>query len=150
MLPKDVDIFCQVAKQLNCYILLREPNPLSARHFGKPDCVAKGLDCKAKTANDPIFKFGGLVTDPSRKGAFTQESLEGAKATWKDFALPPGWTCVAHGEEEGLVKNWEGKYLYADYDLMHVQRAGDDEVKLKGGVRNGVRNRFRTDASIGS
>jgi hypothetical protein len=75
--------FRDAAKWYNVYILVRRTNLKSLLHVGDPDCVAKRLDCKAKTAQNDyqhprygLKRVAGLVVDPTITG---QAAFEGAK-----------------------------------------------------------------------
>jgi hypothetical protein len=129
MLSQHKVVFFDVAQRLTCWIGLREPNPLSDRWIGRPGGVPKGETCKAKTADNQAFRYAGLVVDPTRcPEAFKPASLAAATSTWNQFSrggrLPPEFTCVEDGPEKGLVK-LRGSYIFADYDLMAVNRAGE-------------------------
>lgn len=121
-------VFFHVAQQLTCWIGLREPNPFADKWIGLPGGIPKVLECKARTADNPSFWFAGLVVDPTRSpDGFTPATLAAATATWKNKflqagRLPAGFTCVEDGQERGLVK-LRGSHLFADFDLMAVNRA---------------------------
>ncbi len=122
-------IFFRAAQDFQCWIGLREPNPLADRWIGRPGYIPKSVICKAKTADQTSFEFGGLVTDPTlRADGFAPASLNGAIQTWKKFlvggALPPGFTRIENGSERGLVK-FHGAYIHADYDLMAINRSNE-------------------------
>jgi len=123
-----MDVFFKVAEQFECWIGVREPNPLADKWIGKSGYVPKGLNCKAKTSDNPAFRFAGLVVDPTaRPEAFTKETLADAEDTWKkkflkDGRVPPGFACMQTGPEKGLVK-FAGAAIFADYDLMAISRS---------------------------
>ncbi len=84
-----MDVFFKVAEQFGCWIGVREPNPLADKWIGKSGYVPKGLNCKAKTSDNPAFRFAGLVVDPTaRPEAFTKETLPDAKDTWRHCREP--------------------------------------------------------------
>jgi hypothetical protein len=124
------DVFFKTADQCRCWIGVREPNPLADQWIGKAGYVPKSLSCKAKTADNPSFRFAGLVVDPvARPEAFKKESLAGARETWtkkflKGGRVPAEFTCIQTGPERGLVKRG-GSAIYADYDLMAISRSGE-------------------------
>jgi hypothetical protein len=124
-------VFFDVAQQLTCWIGLREPNPLSDKWIGRPGAVPKDEACKAKTADNSAFRFAGLVVDPTRcPQGFKRTTLAAATATWKNKflhggRLPAGFTCVEGGPESGLVK-LRGSYLFADFDLMAINRSTEN------------------------
>lgn len=158
MLSQHREVFFTVAAEKNCWIGLREPNPLSEKWFGRPGCVPKDMQCKAKTADNPNFEYSGLVANPeTRPEAFTSATLESAKKTWSKFLvagqLPLGWTCVVDSVERGLVKNPQGSFLFADYDLMAICRANamgemlftsnDEATKLSSAARGRLNELFK-------
>jgi hypothetical protein len=123
-------VFFDVAQRFTCWIGLREPNPLSEKWIGRPGGYPKPEMCKAKTADNSAFKYAGLVVDPTRcPQAFKPAALAAATAAWAKFAksgrLPVGFTCVEDGSERGLVK-LRGSHLFADFDLMAINRSNDD------------------------
>jgi hypothetical protein len=123
-----MEVFFKVAEQCTCWIGVREPNPLADKWIGKPGYIPKGLNCKAKTSDNPVFRFAGLVVDPTaRPEAFTKETLADAQDTWqkkflKGGRIPPEFSCVQAGPERGLVK-MAGSAIFADYDLMAISRS---------------------------
>jgi hypothetical protein len=126
-------IFFKVASELQCWIGLREPNPLSVQWMGKSiggyRCRPKGVECKAKTADNEDHKFAGLVLNPFLcPDGFIRESLEAAQSKYKnDFllgsSLPPNFYCFESGREKGLIRYYDS-FLYADYDLMSIVKSG--------------------------
>ena len=106
-----MDVFFKVAEQFECWIGVREPNPLADKWIGKSGYVPKGLNCKAKTSDNPAFRFAGLVVDP------------------KDGRVPPGFACMQTGPEKGLVK-FAGAAIFADYDLMAISRSNSRGERL--------------------
>lgn len=119
------NVFFAAAEQFTCWIGLREPNELSAKWIGVARHVPKMEECKAKTADNPSHRFGGLVVDPTVcPEAFMPTSVQGAVRTWqqkflKGNSLPPGFFRAENGAEKGLVK-FNGSAIYADFDLMAV------------------------------
>lgn len=122
------DIFFAAAEEFTCWIGLREPNALSQKWIGIPRHIPKGEECKAKTADSPTHRFGGLVVDPILcPEAFTHASLQSAIKTWeqkflKHGRLPSGFSRAEQGMEKGLVK-FNGSAIYADFDLMAINRS---------------------------
>jgi hypothetical protein len=122
-------IFFKVATEFQCWIGLREPNPLSEKWIGKSvggcRCQPKGVECKAKTADNPDHIYGGLVLNPLLcPEGFNRESLDAAQSKYKtDFllgnSLPPNFYCFEKGKEKGLIRYYDS-FLYADYDLMSI------------------------------
>lgn len=128
---KLTEVFFRVAQQFNCWIGLREPNPLSLKWIGKAGFTAKPLSCKAKTSDNPAYQYAGLVVSPGMcPQAFTVQTLRSAIDTWnQQFVvggrLPPGYQVEEKGQEAGLVKLY-GKLIHADFDLMAIANAGTD------------------------
>jgi hypothetical protein len=124
-----MDVFYKAAEECTCWIGVREPNPLSDKWIGRAGYVPKGVNCKAKTSDNPTFALAGLIVDPTmRPEAFKRETLATAVDTWNKFLvgdrLPGGFTCVATGPERGLVK-YHGAAIFADYDLMAISRSNE-------------------------
>ena len=121
-------VFFDAAEKFTCWIGLREPNALSEKWIGLPRHIPKGEECKAKTADNPQHRFGGLVVDPTLcPEAFARMSLPAAVKTWNDKfltagRLPLGFTRVELGPEKGLVR-YNGSAIYADFDLMAINRS---------------------------
>src|SRR4051812_30352561 len=130
MLDQHKKIFFQAAHEFSCWIGLREPNELSDKWCGRPGFRPKGEECKAKTADNPDFAYAGLVVDPILcPHAFRDDTRATAVEKWKkDFLiggkLPPGFGRVEHGAEKGLVR-YQGKAIFADFDLMAISKAND-------------------------
>jgi hypothetical protein len=128
MKPTHKNVFFDAAEQFTCWIGLREPNALSTKWIGIPRHIPKGEECKAKTADNPGHRFGGLVVDPIVcPEAFTNASLTAAIKTWQQKFLnggrmPLGFTRSEAGLEKGLVK-FNGSAIYADFDLMAINRS---------------------------
>lgn len=129
------DVLFKTAEKCGCWIGGREPNSLADNWTGKTGYGPKGLDCKAKTADNPSFRFAGLVVDPTqRPEAFKKETLAEAREKWtKKFLrggrVPPGFTCAQTGPERGLVK-CKGSAIYADYDLLAISRSNERGERL--------------------
>ncbi len=127
MLARHKDVFFSVAGRLNCWIGLREPNPMADKWVGRPGYIAKSEKCKAKTADNQAFRFAGLVVNPLLcPEAFTAATVGEALKKWEGFTvvgrLPAGFTCAGSGHEKGLLK-YQGAAIHADYDLMNISRA---------------------------
>lgn len=134
-------VFFAVTEQCRCWIGVREPNALADRWIPIGTCVPKPVACKAKTADDPAFPYGGLVVDPTvLPQAFLLLTRVRALKKWRDFlkwGLPGGYTVTQEGREKGLVR-YMGRPMFADYDLMALVRSneagerlptGDDEIR---------------------
>lgn len=125
------EVFFRVAQQHNCWIGLREPNPLSLKWAGKPGYLPKPERCKAKSADNPAYTYAGLVVSPIMcPQAFTPQTLNLAVDSWNQKFLQAGhvpleFQVIQSGPEAGLVKMY-GKALHADFDLMSIVKAGPD------------------------
>lgn len=116
-------IFLEAAQRLNCWIGLREPNPLADKWIGRSGYIPKSDKVKAKTADNADHPLAGLVVDPTLcPDAFSEGIRQRAKENWTPAALPPGAVVVKEGKEKGLVR-LGGKAIYADFDLMNVVKA---------------------------
>lgn len=127
MQPQHQSVFLDVADKYQCWIGLREPNPLAAKWIGRPGCVPKPDSCKAKTSDNPVHLFAGLVVNPQIcPDAFSMITRAEALRKWNEFApagmLPAGYSVISQGSEKGLVK-LRGSSLFADYDLMAINRS---------------------------
>lgn len=125
------DVFFDAAERHQCWIGLREPNPLAERWIGRSGYTPKMEACKAKTADNSRHEFAGLVVDPILcKNAFKPETVKAAQETWKNKflkgdMLPVGFTRDTKGSQKGLVK-YNGQAIYADFDLMAVNRSNEN------------------------
>lgn len=123
--------FYYAANKFTCWILLREPNPLSTKWMGRSGYIPKDLTCKGKTADNPTHPFSGLVVDPTKcPEAFKPGSRRTALKTWNEkfvenSRLPAPFTSVDSGRQKGLVKR-NGMFIYADYDLMKVMKSNEN------------------------
>jgi hypothetical protein len=119
--------FRDAAKRYKVYILVRRTNLKSLLLIRDPDCVAKRLDCKAKTAQNDYQhpKFGlksvaGLVVDPTITG---QAAFQGpnkyiaAIQEWGKFAtvmLDPAILTMEGQRRLTYIPN--GKFYFVDLD----------------------------------
>lgn len=129
MIEHHRNVILLVAQRCTCWIGVREPNPLSDRWIGDSRYVAKSEKCKAKTADNPGHRHGGLVVNPVKcLQAFKPASQLRALESWRGFLelgrLPPPFKCIESGDEMGLVEE-KGKFIHADYDLLAIVRAND-------------------------
>jgi len=129
MEAKHREAFFQAADQLQCWIGVREPNPLAGRWMGAPRCAPKPQSCQAKTADNPTHPLAGLVVNPNvREEAF--QNLIDAKAIWNSWIgknrkqMPFGYSETSDGREAGLVR-LSGNALYSDFDLMAIVRSNE-------------------------
>jgi hypothetical protein len=129
MREKHKESFFEVAERFTCWIGLREPNRLADNWIGRTGAIPKPESCKGKTSDNPSFPFAGLVTDPYLVPDAFKGTLQDAKTAWGKFAtgrrLPSGYTVVEEGREKGLVK-LNGKFIFADYDLMAICGSSED------------------------
>ena len=131
MQEKHKNVFFAAADQFTCWIGLREPNELSGKWIGLPGYEPKGESCKAKTADSPTHRFGGLVVDPVLcPEAFKVESRQAAIKTWQQKflnagRLPAGFARAESGPDRGLVKH-NGLGIYAAFDLMAINRSNSN------------------------
>lgn len=110
MLPGHARIFQAAARHFNVFILVRRTNLSSLRFIGAKDCVPKRIDCKAKTADNPVTHetFGqidcaGLVVDPTVLG-------QAAYATDKKYQKSlDEWAKFSMGHIHEAVRTWEGQ-----------------------------------------
>lgn len=117
--------FRDAARRYNVYILVRRTNLQSLSYIGDPNCVAKRLDCKAKTAQNnyqhPRFgpkKVAGLVVDPivTGRAAFDgQKKYDSAIREWGKFAsamLDPAILTFEAQRRLTYIPN--GKFYFVD------------------------------------
>ena len=127
MIEKHKDAFFEAAQKHTCWIALREPNPLSDKWVGTPGGIPKSMDCKAKSADNPAYRFSGLVVDPmTAPQGFRTDTLSAAQKTWKEKflkagRLPGGFSITERGPDRGVVLQ-NGCRIFADYDLMLINR----------------------------
>jgi hypothetical protein len=117
--------FYSVANICNCQIGVREPNEYADKWIGISGYIPKMKECKAKTSDEPSYKFSGLIVDPILcPEAFTDASRSSANEKWYDFTkdgnLPSNFTRETSGDERGLVK-YKGAAIHSDYDLMFIR-----------------------------
>ncbi len=85
MRGQDIQIFCDAAKHIGVYILVRTTNEASLQHIGKPHCSPKPISCKAKTADAPGVRAGLVVSPAADPTAFTTTRLPDAVKWWNAF-----------------------------------------------------------------
>lgn len=118
-------IFLEAAQRFNCWIGLREPNPLADKWIGRAGYIPKSDKVKAKTADQSDHPLAGLVVDPTLcPDAFSAASRKRAAENWNPAGLPGGAIVVQDGPQKGLVR-LNGKGIYADFDLMCLVKAGE-------------------------
>lgn len=131
----DDEIFAQVAKDEQVWILVRATNVHSLRYIGKTGFLPKPVDCKPKTADLGGAKAGLVVSplvDPRAfSGSEEDPSSRCGKALkeWAKFVggtsainspLPAGYSIqMTPGPLFGCLM-LNGNYLYGDYDLYDV------------------------------
>ena len=116
--------FLEVAEELHRWIGLRCPNATADKWIKNRKCLAKMLECKAKTADKIGFKFAGLVVDPNiyPEGFI---DLSRAKEKWEIFMNSKEiskFEIVKQGEDKGLVK-YKNQGIHAEYDLLSICKA---------------------------
>ena len=115
-------VFLEAAQRFNCWIGLREPNPLADKWIGRSGYMPKCDKVKAKTADQWDHPLSGLVVDPTLcPEAFSEGSRKRAAENWK---LPSGARVVQDGAQKGLVL-LDSKGIYADFDLMCLVKADE-------------------------
>lgn len=119
MRPEDVKAFQIVAMVQKLYIIVRQTNPQSVQWIGKPDYMAKPIDCKPKTADKDVtidgrtIETAGLVVNPELPGfgsAFKSDhKTEKAHEAWQKFVAdhPPAQCLPRDGKE---VRTWPGAH----------------------------------------
>jgi hypothetical protein len=127
MRPEHAQAFREAARLYDVFILVRRTNRASLQHIGRPDCVPKRLDCKAKTADLDYLhpqhgpkRTAGLVVDPTITGgtAFLQpRKYQSALHEWTKFAqrmLHPAIRTLAG--QRSVVYVPEGGQYFVDLD----------------------------------
>lgn len=126
MLDSHRDAFFAAADACSCWIGVREPNELADGWIGNEGMIPKGVNCFAKTADNPQHPFAGLVMDPTLPypaddHPFLPETMPRAFDKWKKFApgnvLPDGFSRDVSGPQMGLIR-YQNAAIFADYDLM--------------------------------
>jgi hypothetical protein len=136
----DREVFKQVARDKNVWLLVRLTNAQSLKWAGKANYIPKPISCKAKTAdedNDVQYQIAGLVADPDptiHRNKFRKEKLQKAVECWTEFSkkhLEPEYRQTGKGKDGytldidkrsahyGCVQR-NGKYIHADYDLLDI------------------------------
>lgn len=155
-------IFLNIADKLQCWILVRKPNDLLERWFGKLvggrwECIAKPATIKAKSADNAQHALGGLVVNPELcPEAFSPSRRDKAIQIWREWKQPAGITSVKEGPWRGLVL-LRGKAIFPDYDLFDIHYASEDVKKVTvpwlsrrqaADLRNVITRAFNTSAGI--
>lgn len=139
MRSQDVRVFCDAAKDLVLYILVRDTNPESLPHIGRPECWPKPISCKAKTADAPGVRAGLVVSPELVPSMFTARRMEKAMQAWRAFepilANSARYKVVTDSDSPffGCV-TLDGRFLHGDYDLKAVIIPGKDERRNFGVV----------------
>lgn len=127
MSPEHKRVFLDAARMFDVTILVRRTNLMSLRFIGDKDCVAKRLDCKAKTANTPYahpvagqIDCAGLVVDPTVTGPGAYESdkkYQKALDIWGSFSQAHIHEKVRTLEgQQSLTYVPGGKHYFVDLD----------------------------------
>jgi len=149
MRDKDREVFKDVAREKNVWLLARLTNPKSLqwadeKNFGNDNYIPKPISCKAKTANhdtDTRYQIAGLVADPYHHcGRFNKPNE--AMKYWDEFRTAH---LAQDYQQTGLGRNGysvdidpasrhyfcaqrHGKYIHADYDLLDIIDAEDPQT----------------------
>jgi hypothetical protein len=137
MIPEHISAFQYVARTLDCWIDLREPNLLSDKYISSPGYLPKFQTITAKTANNPAFRFAGLVVNPLLcPEAFKPQTLSRAVMSWNKFTrhitFGNAYSCPEKGYDKGVLK-YHGSPIHADYDLLSVVPADKDGKRIPTG-----------------
>jgi len=154
---RDRQAFLEAAEGWKVWVVVRRSNPESEPYIGKPGYVPKTNECKAKTADFAVDKFGkrirtaGLVVNPwIHPEAFAGNRLVSARREWDGFAarwLSPSRKYTVdedRSHEHHGCAMLQGKYLYSDYDLFDIIDAVDPLVRKQ------IRGRFNTQVNYHS
>lgn len=146
----------EYAQRTQSYLVVRDGNPQSVRHFSDPDAIAKPMTCKAKTQD--VGPHAGLVVDPthSKQAAEWTKALDKARAegdtetyaklkaaheealeTWQKYGAEMKSKYHYMVDNEGLVRKpvtvwkdgtWvtEFRKVHGDYDIHGVFHASGD------------------------
>jgi len=149
------DMMHRFAQDKGVFLIMRDGNPDSVRHFSNPNYMPKPMSCKAKTAKVGFHK--GLVVNPThhkqvkewdnaiswaeRRGEKNKlkelkEQRQKAEKTWEKYKTDMLENGYRVNEDTGVIeyvdptsgKIWYG--VHGDYDLHGVYRkAGDEAVE---------------------
>ena len=139
----DQDVFKQVARDNNVWLLVRLTNSKSLKWAGNPNCIPKPISCKAKTADydrDARYEIAGLVADPTlHRNKFRDDKLQKVMECWTEFSsahLERNYLQTGKGKDGytldidqrsrhyGCVRR-NFRYIHADYDLLDIIDATD-------------------------
>jgi hypothetical protein len=145
MRDKDREVFKDVAREKNVWLLARLTNPKSLKwadekNFGNDNYIPKPISCKAKTANndtDKRYEIAGLVADPYHHRDNKFNKPVEARRYWDEFRtahLAPDYEQTGTGRDGYSVDidpasrhyfcvQRHGKYIHADYDLLDIINA---------------------------
>jgi hypothetical protein len=149
MRDKDRDVFQDVARKENVWLLARLTNPKSLKwadqkRWGNDKYIPKPISCKAKTANndkDVRYQIAGLVADPY-KHCDKFDDARNAMKYWDEFRtahLEPDYNVTGMGRDGYSVDvdpgsdhyfcvQRDGKYIHADYDLLDIIDAANPRL----------------------
>lgn len=141
MRDKDREVFEDVARKENVWLLVRLTNPKSLKwadkkRWGSDKYIPKPISCKAKTANndkDVRYQIAGLVADPYEHFDKFDDACDAMKY-WNEFRtahLAPDYAETGMGRDGYSVDidpgsdhyfcvQRDGKYIHADYDLLDI------------------------------
>jgi len=168
MRDKDREIFKNVAREKNVWLLARLTNPKSLKWAdeklrGNDNYIPKPISCKAKTANhdnDTRYQIAGLVADPYHH-CDKFDRPDDARKYWDEFStahLAQDYEQTGMGRDGYSVDvnpnsphyfcaQRDGKYIHADYDLLDIIDAENPRVNeiiesLLDGARHNYNPRF--------
>jgi hypothetical protein len=149
MRKKDQEVFKQVAREKNVWLLARLTNSASLKwadekNRGNDHYIPKPISCKAKTANfdpDARYQIAGLVADPYAH-CEKFKNPDDARKYWDDFRtahLDLDYRRNGKGRDGYSVDidpksvhyfcaTRFGKYIHADYDLLDIIDAENSRV----------------------
>jgi len=148
----------EYAQRMKSYLVVRDGNPQSVRHFSDPDAIAKPMTCKAKTQK--VGPHSGLVVDPThpKQAAEWTKALNEARAkgdaegyaklkaahdealaTWQKYGAAMKSQEHFMVDKDGLVRmpveTWkdgawvtEFRKIHGDYDIHGVFHASGDRT----------------------
>ena len=130
--------FWEAAEKHSCWISLRRPNESAFQWIGQGNYIGKPASCGAKTADNGVHPFAGLVVDPRICPTAYKDQLEAIKK-WND-AFPNGlpfhfWVNTFPEHKGKLMYSGDPKYpkgafLHADFDLMSIVPVKKDGSKI--------------------
>ena len=149
MRDKDCEVFKNVAREKNVWLLARLTNPKSLKWAdeklrGNDNYIPKPISCKAKTANNDTnvrYQIAGLVADPYHH-CDKFDRPDAAMKYWDEFSTAhlaqdyeqtgagrDGYSVDINPDSEHyFCAQRDGKYIHADYDLLDIIDADNPRV----------------------